>query len=95
MRDYRKTAPRPEGVRDPKSHRTPEQIRAMDAGYNKRHTHDRVLRNQARAKVAKRYGKAAIAGKDVDHIKKVYKGGGNSMGNLRIRSEHANRGDTR
>jgi len=97
VRDYRKTPPRPEGVRDPKSHRTPEQVRKMDHGYNAspENVRKRSMRNQARAKVAGKVGWAALKGKDVDHKVKVKDGGSNAMSNLRVRSEHANRGDTR
>jgi hypothetical protein len=82
------------GVRDPSSHRTPEQITKQVKGYNARpeNVKKRSQRNQARAIVAKKVGKAAIAGKDVDHIKPVRSGGSNSPSNLRVRSQHANRG---
>jgi hypothetical protein len=87
-RDY------PKGNRDPSSHRTREQIHEMDAGYN--HTpaniHKRSERNQARRIVAKRAGKAAIRGKDVNHIKMVKDGGTNAPSNLNIQSPHKNRG---
>lgn len=80
--------------RDPSSHRTPEQIKKMDRGYNheKKHIQGRTLRNQARTIMAKDLGKAAIAGKDIDHKVMVKNGGSNSRKNLRVRSEHANRG---
>lgn len=51
----------------------------------------RSERNSARAQVAKRVGKAAIAGKDVDHKTPLRKGGGNGVGNLRVKSVSANR----
>jgi hypothetical protein len=82
------------GKRDPSSHRTPAQIHKMDSGYN--HTvaniAKRSQRNEARRIVGKQLGKAAIAGKDVDHVKPVRDGGTNAPGNLRPRSPHANRG---
>lgn len=84
MREY--------GKRDPSSHRTPEQIHKMDAGYNHVHSLDRSERNKARRIMAKRVGRAAIAGKDIDHKKMVIHGGTNAPGNLRVRSIHANRG---
>lgn len=59
----------------------PEQIR------------NRAKRNAARALMIKKRGKAAVAGKDVDHKRKLKHGGSNSMSNLRIRSKHANRAD--
>jgi hypothetical protein len=58
----------------------PEQIKA------------RAQRNAARAEVVKRSGKAAVAGKDVDHKKRIAHGGSNGSKNLRIRSKSANRG---
>jgi hypothetical protein len=80
--------------RDPSSHRTPAQIKKMDRGYNHEPVHikGRTLRNQARTIMAKDLGKAAIAGKDIDHKVMVKDGGGNTRKNLRVRSEHANRG---
>lgn len=82
------------GTRDPSSHRTPEQIKKMDRGYNheKVHIKGRSQRNQARAIVARDLGAAAIAGKDVDHKVMVKDGGSNARGNLRVRSQHENRG---
>lgn len=55
----------------------------------------RAQRNAARRAMEKKHGKAAIAGKDIDHVKPIRNGGGNGHGNLRIRSVKANRGDTR
>jgi len=85
------------GKRDPSSHRTPEQIRAMDHGYNHRPVivKEREMRNEARAMMKRKLGAKAIEGKDVDHKRPVRaKGGGgtNAPSNLRVRSEHANRG---
>ena len=51
----------------------------------------RAQRNAARAEMEKRVGKAALAGKDVDHKKRISSGGGNGK-NLRVRSRAANRG---
>jgi hypothetical protein len=82
------------GKRDPSSHRTPAQVRSMDRGYN--HTaaniKKRSQRNQARTIMRKELGSAAIAGKDIDHKRMVKNGGSNARSNLRVRSEHANRG---
>lgn len=50
----------------------------------------RSMRNQARLKVKKARGAAAIAGKDVDH--KDRNPNNNSMSNLRIQSRKRNRG---
>ena len=84
----------PKGIRDPSSHRTPEQIRKMDRGYNStpEMIGKRVKNNQARAMIKKEVGAAAIAGKDVDHKRPLRAGGGNSRSNLRLRSQKANRG---
>ena len=54
----------------------------------------RALRNKARAMMTKKHGKAAVAGKDVDHSVPLRKGGSNGIKNLRVRSIKANRGDT-
>jgi len=51
----------------------------------------RSLNVLARRKMAKKHGKAAIRGKDVDHIKPISKGGTNALSNLRIRSKRKNR----
>lgn len=52
---------------------------------------NRVKRNKARSQEVAA-GKAHKGdGKDVDHIKPLIKGGGVSLSNLRVVSEHANR----
>ncbi len=80
--------------RDPSSHRTPEQIRKMDRGYNHRPDiiKNRSERNSARRIMANKVGKKAIEGKDIDHKKMVKDGGTNALSNLRIQSPHKNRG---
>jgi hypothetical protein len=82
------------GVRDPSSHRTPEQIKHMDRNYNHepKHIKGRSMRNQARTIMSKDLGKAAIAGKDIDHKVMVKNGGTNARKNLRVQSQHKNRG---
>jgi hypothetical protein len=82
------------GKRDPSSHRTPAQITKQVKGYNHEPANikKRSQRNSARAIVKKDLGAAAIAGKDVDHKRPVRSGGTNARSNLRVRSEHANRG---
>ncbi len=84
----------PKGVRDPSSHRTPEQIKKMDRGYNatEEMRRRRGMQNKARAIVAKDLGHAAIAGKDVDHKVMLDHGGGNARSNLRVRTQKQNRG---
>jgi hypothetical protein len=59
---------------------TPEQIR------------NRSERNKARRLMEKKVGKAALAGKDVDHKKMIKHGGTNAAGNLRVASVKTNRG---
>lgn len=54
-----------------------------------------AMRHKARRVVIKKLGKAAVAGKDVDHKTKLKDGGGNSAGNLRVRGRRANRADNR
>lgn len=54
-----------------------------------------AMRHKARRKVIKAVGKAAVAGKDVDHKTKLKNGGGNGVKNLRVRARAANRADNR
>jgi hypothetical protein len=53
---------------------------------------NRAKRVQARRDVEKKVGKAAIAGKDVDHKKPLRNGGTNAPSNLRVATVKANRG---
>ena len=53
----------------------------------------RSARNKARREMEKKYGKAALKGKDVDHVRPLSRGGGNSASNLRLRSISSNRSD--
>ena len=50
-----------------------------------------ATRHRARRVVANKLGKAAIAGKDVDHKKSLKSGGSNSISNLKVRSPSSNR----
>lgn len=50
---------------------------------------NRSIRRQARDKIIDKYGKKAVSGKDVDHIRGV--GAGNGDKNLRITSKKFNR----
>lgn len=82
----------PKGVRDPVTHRTPEQQREHSRTYkaSKEQTARRVARNQARQE-AIRDGKAKVGdGTSVDHIKPLDKGGSNAKSNRRIISISAN-----
>jgi hypothetical protein len=80
--------------RDPSSHRTPSQIRKQVRGYNAEPANvaKRSQRNQARRIMEKKVGKAAMAGKDVDHKTPVRSGGTNAKGNLRLADPSKNRG---
>lgn len=53
---------------------------------------ERAQRNAARSEMVKRHGKAALAGKDIDHKQAIRNGGGNGNGNLAVSSVHRNRG---
>jgi hypothetical protein len=80
--------------RDPSSHRTPEQIRKMDRGYNatSEMKKKRAMNNAARSMLTKEGKVHKGDGKDVDHKKMLKDGGGNSRSNLRVQSQHKNRG---
>lgn len=52
---------------------------------------NRAMRNTARRQAIKQYGKSALKGKDVDHIKPLSKGGTNAKSNRRIISSSKNR----
>ena len=68
---------------------------AYDRAYNRtpkvRAKHAARLR--ARRLAIKLYGKAALQGKDVDHVKSLEAGGSNDPSNFRLRDVHSNRGD--
>lgn len=89
-KDYKKQP----GVRDPVTHRTPEQMRKMSRGYNSRpeQIKNRSERNQARAQLMKEGKVRKGDGKDVDHKKPIRSGGSNSRSNLRVVSASRNRG---
>ena len=82
------------GKRDPSSHRTPEQIRRMDRGYNAQPEHiaSRSLQNQARAMLMSEGKVAKGDGLDVHHVKPVRSGGTNTRSNLQVQPQHWNRG---
>lgn len=52
----------------------------------------RSQRNQARAKMEKQVGSAALKGKDVGHKQGIKSGGSNAKSNLRVESVAKNRG---
>lgn len=84
----------PKGVRDPSSHRTPEQIKKMDRGYNARpeNVKKRTKNGQARRLLEKEGLVRKGDGKDVDHKKPLRAGGSNKRSNLRAIDKSKNRG---
>lgn len=84
----------PKGVRDPVNHRTPEQTRKLDRGYNStpEMIKKRVKNNQARALFMKERLVRKGDDKDVDHKKPQRSGGSNKRSNLRAVSTSRNRG---
>ena len=83
--DYKK-----EGVRDPSSHRTPEQIRKMARGYN--HRPEIIRRRSEQNKARKMLGLKKGDPRDAGHIKPLDHGGKTTMSNLRPQSRKENRG---
>ncbi len=81
-------------TRDPSSHRTPGQIKRKNAGYDAKpeNVKKRANNNAARAILMKEGKVSKGDGKDVDHKKPQRSGGTNARSNLRVRSQHANRG---
>jgi len=84
--NYKKAA----GVRDPSSHRTPEQIRKMDRGYNARPEmiRRRGEQNKGRAMLGLKVGDPRDAG----HKKPLDHGGKTTKSNLQAQSRSKNRG---
>lgn len=80
--------------RDPKSHRTPGQIKRKNAGYDARpeNVAKRVKNNQARSIMEKEGRVRKGDGKDVDHKTPLRSGGSNARSNLRVQSQAKNRG---
>lgn len=82
------------GKRDPSSHRTPDQIKKMDRGYNStpKMIEHRGMNNQARAALAKKGFVHKGDGMDVDHKRPLRDGGSNDPKNLRAITAKRNRG---
>lgn len=80
--------------RDPKSHRTPGQIKRQVKGYNARpeNVNKRTKNNQARDKLEKEGKVRKGDGKDVHHKKPQRSGGSNARSNLAVVSKSKNRG---
>ena len=74
--------------------RTPQQYKDHYANYQGKPEQiaKRSMHNKARREVVEKKGKAAVAGLDVDHKKRIAHGGGNGKGNLRLQSPAVNRG---
>jgi len=69
----------------------PNRYKPYDREYAKHDNAKQRLRMRARYAMVKKYGEAALKGKDIDHIKPLQAGGGNETGNLRVESVHKNR----
>lgn len=79
--------------RDPSSHRTPEQIRKMNRGYDAtpEQKKKRAMNNAARRELMKEGLVRKGDGKDVDHKKMLKDGGTNARSNLRVVPKGVNR----
>jgi 5-methylcytosine-specific restriction endonuclease McrA len=80
------------GIRDPSTHRTPEQQAASTHGYKSTPAQikAREMRNKARQE-AIRSGKAHVGdGTSIDHKIPLAKGGSNNKSNLQLMSLSAN-----
>lgn len=63
---------------------------SYDGKYRAAHKEDNAQRKRARRAVEKKLGKAAVKGRDVDHIRGL--SAGNGAKNLRVESVAKNRG---
>ena len=82
MREYSK--------RDPRSHRTPEQIRMMDHGYN--HRAEQIRRRGEENKGRRMLGLKKGDDRDAGHVRPLDKGGRTILSNLEPQSRKKNRG---
>ena len=80
--------------RDPKSHRTPGQMKRHYKDYQGKpqQIKKRAQRNAARASMEKAGKVRRGDGKDVDHKKPIRSGGSNAKSNLAVKSKSQNRG---
>lgn len=80
-------------TRSPTAHRTPGQIKKHTRTYQRRPNQLRNRAARARARYAlEKEGKVSKGdGKEVDHIRKLSKGGSNDRSNLRVVSRRVNR----
>ena len=79
--------------RDPRSHRTPTQIKRQVEGYNAKPemVKKRAMNNAARRQLEKEGRVRKGDGKDVDHKKPLRSGGTNARSNLRVLPKSENR----
>jgi len=79
--------------RDPKSHRTPGQIKRKNSGYDARpeNVQKRANNNAARAMLMKEGKVRKNDGKDVHHKNPQRSGGSNARSNLAVKSASKNR----
>jgi len=73
----------------------PNRYKPYDREYAKHDNAKQRLRMRARYAMVKKYGEAALKGKDIDHIHPLQAGGDNTPTNLRVRDASENRGDTK
>ena len=71
----------------------PNRYRAYDREYAKHDNAKQRARMKARYAMVKKYGEAALKGKDIDHVVPLQAGGSNRPSNWRIRDVKSNRGD--
>jgi hypothetical protein len=83
-------AKKPEGVRDPSSHRTPAQVRKQVAGYNARP--EMVRRRSEQNKARRVLGLKKGDPRDAGHITPLDRGGKTTPSNLKPQSRKENRG---
>lgn len=69
----------------------PNRYKPYDREYAKHDNAKQRARMKARYAMVKKYGKAALKGKDIDHKKPLQAGGSNDPSNWRIRDAHDNR----
>lgn len=87
MRTFKK---KPEGVRDPSSHRTPAQVRKQVDGYNSRP--EMIRRRGEQNKARRMLGLKVGDPRDAGHKKPLDAGGKTVRSNIEPQSREANRG---
>ena len=69
----------------------PNRYKPYDREYARHDNAKQRMRMRARYAMVKKYGEAALKGKDIDHIHPLQAGGSNDPSNWRIQSAHLNR----